>query len=261
MSNDFSLLDEFAAASSMVGSNPIIAKLAAAKWQSHLLAAFIACDKPNLSIEAASEKLTSAAREVSIHLGLDPSDHASYNIVIQVMAPHAAKELAETGDLSLAWKNKFSSSIGNFPPLIKIINTPKQATNSLGMTLSNHYSQLFVMANEFSFLREPHEIVSLAHKKINPIAEHNISCLSAHEDRNILYQNQLNCLRNIYISVYKKESEAWKSMLNKEPNLKNLCLNGIPMDGVNQKFIEQASELSSMLGIAKEPIQAMSVSR
>ena len=126
---------------------------------------------------------------------------------------------------------------------------------------NHHYSQLFVMANEFSFLREPVDIVNLAHKQINEVAQFNTSALAQNEDASAVFQNQLNSLRNIYISVYEKEAEQWLSMLDKEPTIKTLCLNGIPMDSVNQHFAEQAQQLSSMLGIEPENSQSVAITR
>jgi hypothetical protein len=261
MGNDLDLLDQFSTATSAMGAMPVIARLASAKWQSELLSALITQGNTPDDIALVCDKLTVAATEITTALELDPKDHACYNIVIQVMAPVASKELATKGELSLAWKNNFVSAIRSFPPLVKIMNTPKNAGNSLGMTLSHHYSQLFVMANEFSFLREPVEIVNLAHKQINDVAQFNTSSLTKSEDGNIIFQNQLNSLRNIYISVYKKEAEQWLSMLDKEPTIKTLCLNGIPMDSVNQHFTEQAQQLSSMIGIESENSKSEEITR
>ena len=245
----FDLLEEFKSASEIHSGNPLLSRMAAAKWQSDLMAALVQHQQKGQSIEQACHDLELLAEEICLTLDLDGKDHAIKNIVLQSIAPLAADELTRSGQLRGEWVDGYVQTVRHLPETIRIMKTPANATSSLGMTLSYHYAELFAIANDFSFLRQPHEVVKQAHTAIHELAQFNADQMHSGGDKTAVYQNQLNSLRKLFTSVYKAEAAQWKPMLEKQPSLKSLCAEGISMEGVMRRFQEQAEEFNQMLGI------------
>lgn len=261
MEDEFSLVDEFSVGVSTSEQNPLLVAMANSKWQSKLYAALALSKDEIQTPEEACIKLKSISLEIANRLSIPTSDKPAINLILQSTSDIAAEEIERSGKLEGDWINRFTESLRSMPFIFKIYNNPNLAASSLGMTLANHYAELFEIANDFSFLRQPSEVVGWAHEEIHSIAQKNADALGQDGDTTAIYQNQLNSLRKVFLSVYQAEAREWKPMLTKQPSLQQLCAGGLPLEGVEEKFSEQAKALQKMIGILPGEPKDMRITR
>ena len=247
--SSFELLEEFENAAAAQKNDPLLTKLASAKWQSQVVAALIDKSHTKEDIAKHCADLETVSEEICFSLGVDSNDYAAKNLVIQSISSLASKELREHGSIKGEWVDAYIETVKNLPESLMLIQSPYNASSSLSMTLSTHYAKLFSMANDFSFLRPVGEVIQSAHKEIHRVAQDNADSLAQGTDKTSVYQNQLNSLRTIFVAAYRSEADQWRPMLDSQPDLKNLCIKGIPMDGVMAKFHEQATNFQQLMGI------------
>lgn len=243
-----SLLDEFSIGLDNMHNNGALVSMANAKWMSSLLIAI--SESPLKSVQSIDD-ICSRYRELSNYLldqiGADSSDPRLQNLALQSLVAPAAKEIIETGSLNGQWINEFTAVIKSLPAFYKVSTSPVSASTSLGMTISNHFCDLYVMTNEFSFLRPQSEVVSWANDLIDHEARNSAQIISPREDHGSAYQNQLNVNRKLFISAYRTEAKSWIEMLNDHPESAGLYPEGIPLTGVQIRFREQINSIQSLL--------------
>ena len=253
--NSPSLLEEFSIGLNAVNSNPATMTMANAKWIAPLLCAISESGKGTAhDIESISLRYKELAKSLLVQIGADQNDSRLLNTAIQAIINPATKEITKTGKLHGEWLNDYAKAITLTPAFFKVATSPVSAATSLGMTLTNHYADLFATVNEFAFLREPTAVVTWANQLIDTAAKQNAAIISPHEDHGSAYQNQLNVNRTLFKSVYKTEAKPWIEMLNDHPSTVALYVNGLPLTGVETRFNEQCSAIKNMLNIHSQSL-------
>ena len=245
-----SLLNEFSG--SISGSEAKnLAILANAKWQSALVSAAVRHE--GIDLDAICMRYSSIANEFISRLDMNIEDPRTLNIAYQACIGPASAEIKSTGKLSDDWLTAYIQVLTSKPIPEAEHSLPFSSASSLALSLSNHYSELFATSNEFSFLRSAIEIVNHAHDIIETSATRSSTQLCPeNEDKTVYYQNQLNCHRRIFISCYMAEASKWQSLLKTQPDIILLYPNGIPLQGVDNRFQEQIESLENIMGISRQ---------
>lgn len=246
-----SLLEEFATGLQSVNQNPSLVTMANAKWMGSLLCAIVdAADDQNTSVAELCQTYRNLAKDLLDELALDSSDQRLLNTALQAVQLPATRELKDSGKLTGDWLPSYANAIKALPGYFKVATSPVASSTSLGMTLTNHYAELFSLTNEFSFLHEQCSIVEWAHNLIDKAAKDSAANISPHEERGTTYQNQLNVHRKLFSGAYRAESKQWQDLLNENPDFARLYVNGIPTKGVEIRFDEQAQTIQQLMGFS-----------
>jgi hypothetical protein len=245
-----SLLEEFATGLDVINTKPALVTMANAKWIAPLLGAIVESGKGDeLKIQSIALRYSEIAKKLLTLIGGDNNDPRLINTAMQAIIKPATREIRETGTLTGDWLKDYSLAIAHTPAFFKVTTSPVSAATSLGMTLSNHYADLYAMVNDFAFLKDPAEVVVWANAIIDTAAKESASIIAPHEDHGSAYQNQLNVNRTLFKSVYKSESKPWKEMLADNPQTAALYASGLPLSGIETRFAEQTSAIKEMLNI------------
>jgi hypothetical protein len=247
------LLEEFAIGSSIATSDPAIVTMANAKWMSTLLVA-ISESGSEESIKNTCIKYKELASTLLSMVGADQNDPRLLNLALNSITTPSTTEIRKTGRLTGEWLGAYSDAIKSMPAFFKPYSSPVMASTSMGMTLSNHYVDLYELTNEFSFLRNPKDVVSWAHNLIHNSARKTAAIISPNQDEGSAYQNQLNVNRKLFKSVYKQESKQWKEMFEFVPESVALYPDGIQLTGVETRFNEQVKAIQELLEISSPNI-------
>ena len=246
---ELDLMEEFAEGLEALGKNPNLVKMANAKWQGALLAALAESEKGGSgSIEAIVEEYEALSHRLVQTLDLDETDPRIRNVAAQALIPMATEELRQTGNLTGAWLSDYAQAIEQIPGMVKVVSSPINASTSLGMTLTNHYASLYAMTNEFAFLRPPDQLVQWAHDQIHSQAQASAERISTADSYAPAYQNQLNVHRRLFESAYHTEAKQWRPMAEQHPQALHLYREGLPIEGIQSRFEEQAQQLQHLMG-------------
>lgn len=248
------LLEEFASGLDAVTANPSLVTMANAKWMGGLISAIAEANaKQSISIEEVCEKYKEIAKTLIAILKIDTTDPRLMNTALQAIQTPATNELRSTGQLTGLWIENYAAAIKAMPGYFRVVTSPVASSTSLGMTLANHYAELYALTNHFSYLQDPAYIVDWSHKLIDKAAKTSAGLISLHEDLGSTYQNQLNVHRKLFSSAYRSEAKQWETLLAEDPGYARLYINGIPLTGVEIKFQEQATEIQNLLGFEVKP--------
>lgn len=254
------LLEEFSTGLAVMQSDPAIVTLANAKWMGNLISALSESSTRSADISQLTNQYKAIATELLEKIGADSTDMRLLNTALQAIAQPATKELRETGMLNGQWLNDYAETIKKVPAFFKVSSAPVTASTSLGMTLTNHYADLYSMVNEFSFLKDPAATVKWAHNLIDSAAKKAAEQIAPHEDHGSAYQNQLNVNRKLFKSAYRSESKQWVEMLEEHPSTAALYVDGLPTTGVELRFNEQVNSIRELLSL-NVPFQGQKITR
>lgn len=254
------LLEEFSTGLAVMQSDPAIVTLANAKWMGNLISSMAESSAKGTDLGQLTFQYKAIATGLLEKIGADTKDLRLLNTALQAIAIPATKELRETGMLNGQWLNEYAETIKKIPAFFKVSSAPITASTSLGMTLTNHYADLFSLVNEFSFLKDPAATVKWAHNVIDLAAKKTAEQIASHEDHGIAYQNQLNVNRKLFKSAYRAESKQWVEMLEEHPNTAALYADGLPTSGIELRFNEQVNAIRELLSL-NAPLQGHKIAR
>lgn len=253
------LLEEFATGYNIATSDPSLVTMANAKWMANLLVAISEEGSSDL-IRATCDKYKEIAGELLSRIGCDQNDPRLLNLALHSIATPSAKEIRDTGKLTGKWIANYAEAIKSMPAFFKPYSSPVMSSTSMGMTLSNHYTDLYELTNTFSFLRPQSEVVNWAHNLIHNASRRSAHIIAPNQDEGPAYQNQLNVNRKLFKSAYKKESKHWKEMLEILPESAAVYPNGIQLTGVEARFNEQITTIQALLNI-NSPVTSPTINR
>lgn len=252
------LLEEFETALTSAQANPEVVRMANAKWQGALLAAVSqAPTGESQNIATICRRFEQLGTELLSHLDMDNSDPRIKNTALQALIPPATRELRTKGELTGDWLPSYAEAIEQLPMMLKVATSQVSSSTSLGMTLTGHYADLLAATNEFSFLRQPTDVVTWAHAKIDQAAKQSAENIAPHEDRGAAYQNQLNVHRRLFLSAYRTEAAEWELMMEEHPETLPLYSEGMPLTGVEERFEKQAATLQSLMSAESKQTPGM----
>lgn len=239
--------------SALDAPNPSTIKMAKAKVFASLYSAIAerAHDDPSIGYVEITSNFNAIAKDVAARLEFDTTDDRLMNDVRQALIPLAVSEIKKDGQLNGGWREGFVDSISELPSAYPVFSEHYEHRSSLQSTVSRHFCELICTTNTFAFLRNPSEVVTWAHELIDNIAHANAKQIDFSAEPTAAYQNQLNCLRHVFISCYEKEARDWLNAFEKRPQLQGLYPEGIPLSGIEKRFSECVHIFNKNLSLAQ----------